>query len=161
MAESAGFEKVAIATFRPDMGMGSRERETLDQFADKRYLAVLLDDPPVSGETFAHAADMLRHIGFPLERIVALFPEFTSSRKDSTAVITLLGLESITISPDRWHKMPLLESAAMEQHLTEYFQQRGYVTIKVIAASMAAAQFNARLAGMAEEERRNRLKRSF
>ena len=80
LLESEGFEKVDFATFRPDMGVGIGERGTLEKFAGEKYRAVLLDDPPVSGETFAHAADLLRQIGFPIERIVALFPIHASPR---------------------------------------------------------------------------------
>jgi hydroxymethylpyrimidine pyrophosphatase-like HAD family hydrolase len=156
LLKSEGYQTVAEVTFRPDKGLARRERQLLANAAKAGHRAAILDDPPVSGETFAHAADVLRHSGFSPERIVALFPVHPSQSS-----ISLAPLDTIVLPPEHWHKALLLEPAAIEPRLGEYFQQRGYVSATIQTASAAAADFNAELDATSEEERRTRLKRVY
>ncbi len=72
----------------------------------------------------------------------------------------LAGLPVLTLEPEEWHKQRLLEPKHVEGRLTEYFRQRGYCGVRVVA-SAAADQLTANLEAAAEETRRIRLKRVY
>jgi hydroxymethylpyrimidine pyrophosphatase-like HAD family hydrolase len=163
LLKTEGYKTVDEVTFRPDKGLGRHERQLLALAAKTGHRAAILDDPPVSGETFAHAADVLRQSGFPAERIVALFPVHPSQRAGRSIADSpsLARLETLTLEPEHWHKAQLLEPAAVEPRLGEYFRQRGYVGVTIQPSSAVAAEFNAELDAASEEERRTRLKRVY
>jgi hydroxymethylpyrimidine pyrophosphatase-like HAD family hydrolase len=163
LLKTEGYQTVDEVTFRPDKGLGRHERKLLTHAARAGHRVAILDDPPLSGETFALAADVLRQSGFPAERIVALFPVHPSecSGRSIADSVSLAKLDTLTLEPEHWHKAQLLEPATIEKRLGEYAQQRGYIGITIHASSTAAAEFNAGLDATSEEVRRTRLKRVY
>jgi hydroxymethylpyrimidine pyrophosphatase-like HAD family hydrolase len=159
LLERAGYGIVETVTIRPDTGVAPRERVWLQQSARAGFQAVLLDDPPVTGETFADAADLLHRLGFATDRVVCLFPEGPSRRAGDLPA--LAHLRSVSLKPDQWHKGQLLDAANVEGRLTEYARGRGHASARVVTDSPAAQAFERRLAGISEDERRTRLKRVF
>jgi len=70
----AGFRQVSSITFRPGQAWSPRERALLRQLPEIEGLALLIDDPPVTGNKLAASADELERIGVPPGSIVLLVP---------------------------------------------------------------------------------------
>jgi hydroxymethylpyrimidine pyrophosphatase-like HAD family hydrolase len=160
--ETEGYATVESMTLRPSQGPAPWERAVLQRCARAGYRALLLDDPPFSGDTLAQAVAGLRQLGFSREQMVALFPVHPQRRQWAThqESVSLAQLTLLTLEPERWHKIHLLESAAVERRLAEYFHHRGYVRSQIVA-SAAADALNAQLTASIEENRHNRLKRVY
>lgn len=160
LLESEEYSLVETVTLRPDTGLAPGEKAALRHAGGAGFQALLLDDPPVTGETFADAADLLCRLGFAADRIVCLFPRSQSRRENGGPSPPAIGhFSTVTLEPEEWHKVRLLEPAHIEPRLSEYARQRGYVHAEVVADSPAAQAFERELSGMAEDERRTRLKR--
>jgi hydroxymethylpyrimidine pyrophosphatase-like HAD family hydrolase len=161
--QSHGYKAVEMATFRADKGLGREERSKFGRFAAESYRAVLLDDPPVSGETVSCAIDELRRLGFPDKRLAVVLPiQFLRRYRLSPMALDLPPeIELITLAPENWHKRRLLAPGAVERRLAEYFQGHGYARAEINVHSAPASLFNAKAEGIVEDDRRNRLKQVF
>jgi hydroxymethylpyrimidine pyrophosphatase-like HAD family hydrolase len=162
LLETEGYQRVEAMTIRPGEGLGAHERAMLHRCAGAHYRVALLDDPPFSGDTLAHAADLLRQCGFPNERLAILFPVHPQRRgwRAHSESASFAHLRVLALEPEEWHKRRLLEPAVVEDRLTEYFRQRGYARVRVVPSAFAD-QLNGELEAAAEEKRRNRLKRVY
>ena len=73
-----GFDEVVVRTLRPGRRQGRADRAALRALARRGGMAVLCDDPPVSGSSLAAVAADLERVGVAPARIVialALFDE--------------------------------------------------------------------------------------
>jgi hydroxymethylpyrimidine pyrophosphatase-like HAD family hydrolase len=152
----------AVVTVRPDRGPTAAERAEIVRCGAGDHLAVILDDPPASGDTIALAVDVLRRVGFGPGRIAALFPIHPLRRdwRSHVEAVSLADLVILTLEPEDWHKQHLLDPAAAEARLAEYFQGLCCKHVRIVTGP-AAERLNAELQGLSEESRRTRLKRIY
>jgi hydroxymethylpyrimidine pyrophosphatase-like HAD family hydrolase len=160
--EVEGYAEVAALTLRPDKGIPLWDRTELTRRAAGGYLAVLVDEPPGSGDTVALAVDAVRRQGFPDARIAALFPVHPMRRdwREHPEAAPLADLRILQVEPEEWHKQRLLDPKAAEGRLAEYYRARGFRGVRV-QNTAAAERFNAGLRASAEETRRARIKRVY
>ncbi len=157
--EVEGYADVAALTLRPNKGVPPWDRDRLGRCARAEYLAVIVDEPPGSGDTVALAVDAVRRAGFPDGKIVGLFPVHPLRRdwRDHVEAVPLANLRILQLPPEEWHKQRLLEPKAVEGRLAEYYRGRGYGDARVVS-SPAADRFNAWVRDSAKETRRARIK---
>jgi hydroxymethylpyrimidine pyrophosphatase-like HAD family hydrolase len=162
LLKAEGYAAVDSLTVRPEKGLGAAERAALTRRAREGYLAVILDDPPRVGDAFAAAADMARKAGFAADKVVALAPVHpaTGDWTKHPGSLSLANTTVLTLEAGEWHKPRLLEPAAVEGRLAEYFRGRGFVAARVVAGA-AAESINAWLQAPSEDARRARLKRVY
>jgi hypothetical protein len=163
LLRTEGYETVDLLTIRPAKGLGAKEQAALEHWNAMGHHAVLLDDPPTSGNTIAQAVDLLHRAGFPGDRLTVLFPvhRLRRNRNAHLESVSLMSRVILTLEPEQWHKNSLLEPGNVERRLAEYFQNHGYVRSQVIIPSPSADAFNAQLEAMWDEKYRNRLKRVY
>lgn len=154
-----GYREVACLTLSPIKGPGARERSELKHCARGGYTAVILDDPPHTGDTIVRAADLAVQAGFPRGRVAALVPTHPA-RLDWGKPLALSDTVLLSLEPEEWHKQRLLDVKAVESRLTEYFRRQNYSTVRLIA-SAAAEQYNAQVQSHPENLRRTRIKRVY
>jgi hypothetical protein len=147
-----GYREVEYVTVHTEKGPSPRESAKLKRCARAGYRAVILDDPPHSGDTIVFAIDMAVAAGFGVERVAALVPAHPAPR-DWGKSLSLSGGTVLSLMPEEWHKQRLLEPKAVEGRLAEYV--RGAVRVR------PAEEFNAELRACAEDERRTWLKRVY
>ncbi len=157
-----GYDVVDTVTVRPNKGLGEWERAKLTACARGGHMAVIIDDPPGTGNTIVKAIELVRETGFPTERLVVLFPIHPRRREwvNPGQSKSFSGIFMLTLEPERWHKYQLLEPKAVEARLAEYLQKGSYSSIRVVA-SPTADRLNAQLEGYAVDSRRTRLKRVY
>jgi hydroxymethylpyrimidine pyrophosphatase-like HAD family hydrolase len=155
--EAEGYQSVALLTIKPNKGAGHQEKKELRRFAARGYWALILDDPPETSRTVLAAFDIVSRFGFAPGRIKFVTPThpaktnwFKNLPKDSV----------VTLQPEQWHKLELMDKATVERHLAEYFRRQKFTRVAV-TASDRADEFNTRLQSTASDERGERLKRIF
>jgi hydroxymethylpyrimidine pyrophosphatase-like HAD family hydrolase len=159
---SQGYQAVDIVTVRPSEGFGDSERERLTECARRGDTAVIIDDPPETGDTIAVAIDLIRQTGFPAGRLVVLFPirplrrEWTNAGEDNR----FSGVSTLFLEPEQWHKYQLLEPRAVEVRLTEYLRKEKYSSIRVVSSPIAD-RYNTQMAHCSVDPNRARLKRVY
>ena len=72
----AGYDDVALISARPDQPLIPADAETLRRAAARGALALVVDDPPASGQSVATVCAQLRDHGLTRERIVAALAVF-------------------------------------------------------------------------------------
>jgi hydroxymethylpyrimidine pyrophosphatase-like HAD family hydrolase len=151
-----GYRSAAVLTVRPDKGPGAWERAELARRAREGYLAAVVDDPPLTGDTIVRGVDLVRKAGFAPDKVAVLVPVHPASRdwRDHSEALFPAGTTVLALEPEEWHKQQLLEAKAAEDRLAEYFQGR-------YAGASADDRFNAQLDGFCQEGRRTRLKRVY
>jgi haloacid dehalogenase-like hydrolase len=157
-----GFTSVTSVTLRPKRGLTSWERSRLAGCASQSGLAVIVDEPVGTGATLGKAIGILRKSGIPPANIVALFPIHPTGRdwnRNSDSLV-LSTIRSIPLEPEEWYKHQLLEPEAVQQRLTEYFQNRGYRSVR-FSASNTSDQLNQDLQLSSDEGFHTRLKRVY
>jgi hydroxymethylpyrimidine pyrophosphatase-like HAD family hydrolase len=155
--EADGYDSVALLTIEPNKGASRREMRELKRFAERGYLALIVDDPPDTSRTLLAGLDIASRAGFTPGRVKFVAP--THPAKPSWFK-TLPDDSVITLRPELWLKGELLKPRAVEARLAEYFCSRNFVRVSV-AASRRAKQFSVSLDGTASDERGKRLKRIF
>jgi hydroxymethylpyrimidine pyrophosphatase-like HAD family hydrolase len=156
--KAEGYRAVAILTVQPEKGLGARERAELTRCAAAGCMAIILDDPPHTGDTIVLAVEMARKAGFAPAKVAALLPAHPGSQ-DWSKPLSLSGTAVLTLGPEEWHKHRLLCPEVVEGRLADYFQRRHFSSACV--SSAAADQWNARLQDGSEDPRRARLKRVY
>ncbi len=157
--KAEGYQAVDAVTTQPEKGPGAAERGAMVRGARAGSLAVILDDPPHTGDALLRAVDMLRGAGFPLDRLVILVPAHPA-RRNWGEVLARSELVVLSLDPDDWHKQRLMDPEAIEGRLTEYYQARGFAAARVVP-SAAAERFNDQLQSTASGARGRRLKRVY
>ncbi len=67
-----GFQYVNVMTIRPGYPLTIRERATLRNLSNSDGMALLCDDPPISGSTVLKTAALLEGYGLPARRVLLL-----------------------------------------------------------------------------------------
>jgi hydroxymethylpyrimidine pyrophosphatase-like HAD family hydrolase len=155
--KAEGYQTVSSLTVQPNKGLGRWERQQLERSAERGYSALILDDPPYTGGTIALAFEMAQRVGFAAGKLKVLAPTHPAKRNWSSSFPNNVV---VSLEPEQWHKRRLLEPAAVESRLKEYFRERGLTNIRVVASSRAE-ELNARLRSASYDERRARLKQIF
>jgi hydroxymethylpyrimidine pyrophosphatase-like HAD family hydrolase len=148
---------VKMLTIEPNNGASRREKRELQRFAMRRYLALILDDPPHSSQTVLAALDVASRTGFTSANLKVLAPTHPAKR---TWFKWLPEDNVITLLPEQWRKSELLHPKAVELRLIEYFQSRNFNQVSV-AESRSVDEINSRLQNIPCDERSVRLKRIF
>jgi hydroxymethylpyrimidine pyrophosphatase-like HAD family hydrolase len=156
--KAEGYAAVASLTVRPEKGPGRQERDALKRYAVRGYTVAILDDPPHTAGTIFLAFDMCCRAGFGSGNLLALVPTHPATRNWSRS---LPGNLVVSLEPEHWHKQRLLDPAAVEVRLAEYFEGQDLVRTCVVVASRRAEEFTARLQDLARDERGVRLKRIY
>ncbi|HJT76381.1 MAG TPA: HAD hydrolase family protein, partial [Gemmataceae bacterium] len=157
--EAEGYADVAALTLRPNKGVTPWDRAELARRARAGHRAVVVDEPPGSGDTIALAVDVARRAGFADDNLAVLFPVHPMRQDWGSHVeaVSLANLRTLRLEPEDWHKRRLLDPKAVEGRLAEYYGARGWSSVRVVPGP-TAARFNAALSESAEETRRTRLK---
>jgi hypothetical protein len=157
-----GYQDVVSMTIRPRSAVSWQEKTEMAAHARAGRVAVVLDEPPCSGGSTAGIARMLYNASFPKERVVALFPVFHLYPDWKRGWGNLLDGRTcvLTLEPEEWHKVGLLEPSNVERTCQEYFQERGYPSAQVVRSANAEL-FNAQLQQSSDEKMHTRLKRVY
>jgi hydroxymethylpyrimidine pyrophosphatase-like HAD family hydrolase len=136
---AAGYRDLQSVTIRPKRGLGRWEAETLARNALKGALAVIVDEPPLTGGTLAKGLDLIRKAGFATADIVALLPIHHAWRDWASQLeaLPLSGIRILALPPEQWYKRQLLEPEAVQTHLTEYFAPGTRSHIRVLTSPTA------------------------
>ncbi|MGB7434472.1 MAG: hypothetical protein WBW49_03555, partial [Candidatus Acidiferrum sp.] len=159
---SHGFPSVNTVTLRPKRGLASWERSRLARCASQGGLAIIVDEPVGTGATLGKAIGILRGVGIDSANIVALFPIHPTGRdwNGSSESLVLSTIRVLTLEPEEWYKYQQLEPEAVEERLTEYFQGRGYRSVR-LSVSNTSHQLNQDLQLSSDEGFHTRLKRVY
>ena len=152
-----GYENVAAVTIEPSKGPGRWERHAIAEYARKGYHAIIVDDPPHSGNTILNAFNSLTKLGFELQRCKALVPNHPSKPNWNSP---LPAHYFMTLTPDRWHRSRLLDRGPSRELLAAYFGVLPH-QINSITRCDDQADFNQYLVGNSPDPRMKRLKRIF
>src|SRR5437588_1444210 len=157
-----GYRDLESVTVRPKKGLSRWEGMALARGAGKGAMAVIIDEPPNTAATLAKAVDLVRRAGFAAGDIVVLLPVHPAGRDWAAGpgFLALSGTRILTLDPEQWHKRRLLEPAAVEARLAEYFAQRGYGGVRVVTGP-AAERLNAALERRSNDRWHARLKRIY
>jgi hydroxymethylpyrimidine pyrophosphatase-like HAD family hydrolase len=157
-----GFSSVNTVTLRPKRGLTPWERSRLAKCASQSGLAVIVDEPVGTGATLGKAIGILRKAGIAPANIVALFPIHPTGRdwNGNSDSLVLSTIRYISLEPEEWYKHQLLEPEGAQARLTEYFQNRGYRSVR-LPASNTAHQLNQDLQLSSDEGFHTRLKRVY
>jgi hydroxymethylpyrimidine pyrophosphatase-like HAD family hydrolase len=160
--KTRGYRQVTCLTVRPDKGPGATERKALRHAARANNLAVVVDDSPRTGGALVTAVGLLRSAGFAPGWIAVLVPVHATGRdwRDKPEALALDGTAIIALEQKDWRKNQLLEPEAVEDRLTEYFQDPTVAGVCVVTSSRAE-EINADLQNSVDEPRRSRLKRVY
>jgi len=159
---SQGFLSVNTVTLRPKRGLTSWERSRLSRCARQGGLAIIVDEPVGTGATLGKAIGILRKAGIDSANIVALFPIHPTGRdwKGSSDALVLSTIRFLPLEPEEWYKHEVLEPEAAKERLTEYFQNRGYRSVR-LSVSNTSQQLNQELQFSSDEGFHTRLKRVY
>ena len=157
LLKSEGYTAVSLMTLQPDKGAGRHESQDLDRCARAGYLAVIVDDPPLTAGTIFLAFDIARRAGFAPDKLRALVPVQQGQRNwhkplDDSAAISLPS--------DDWYLKALLGGAAVGKQLEEYFIGQGFSAAQVVSGGRAS-ELNTQLQSASNDKRGTRLKRIF
>ena len=157
-----GYRDAESVTVRPKKGLSRWEAETLARRAALGGIAIIVDEPPNTAATLAKGVDFVRRAGFGAGDIAVLLPVHPARRDwaSGQGFLALSGIRILTLEPEEWHKCRLLEPAAVEDRLTEYFARRHYTGVRVVS-SPAAERMTADLECRSNDPWHNRLKRIY
>jgi len=157
-----GYRDPVSMTVRPKKGLGRWEGETLARRAGGGGIAIIVDEPPNTAVTLAKGVDFVRRAGFAAADIAVLLPVHPAGRDwaSGQGFLALSGIRILTLAPEEWHKCRLLEPAAVETRLGEYFARRHYAGARVVPGP-AAERMNAALERRSNDPWHNRLKRIY
>jgi hydroxymethylpyrimidine pyrophosphatase-like HAD family hydrolase len=158
--KSEGYEVVDTVTIRPKKNLARWELSDLRRWARAGCLAILIDDPPHTGNTIGQCLEYTRKAGFGSDNTIVMFPVRPvdagwSGQFDKAfpANQTIIFLE-----PEEWFKHRILAAETIEGRLREYYRERGFEKVAV-AESAEADEYNARLKDLPDLRDGARLKR--
>jgi hydroxymethylpyrimidine pyrophosphatase-like HAD family hydrolase len=152
-----GFSTVSMLTLQPDKGAGRWERRELEGCAKQGYLALIVDDPPLTGGTVFLAFDIARRAGFAPGRLKALVAVHSSNRDWHRP---LPDDFIISLEEEQWYKRQQLAPKTAQHRLAEYFQSENLLGIDVVDRG-DVEEFNAGWQRITKNSRGTRLKRIF
>lgn len=104
----AGYESVEVITCRPQRALPMRDRRRIRKLGE-RGLALVLDDPPVTGSAVDRVARGLLDLGLPLASIVLVLPLFGA---ETALPERLARYDSVLLPAELWAIAAKLEPAA-------------------------------------------------
>jgi hydroxymethylpyrimidine pyrophosphatase-like HAD family hydrolase len=110
-----GYEDVEVLTVRPGRGLLKHERDLVRSVARRRGLALVTDDPPVTGSSVAGAARELERVGVVSEAIVLLLQVFAG---DAVLPSTLQRYQAVRLPSTRWTVSEKLTPSEVERALS-------------------------------------------
>ncbi|HTD48252.1 MAG TPA: HAD hydrolase family protein [bacterium] len=157
-----GYRDPECITVRPKKGLGRWEGEALARSAGKGGIAIIVDEPPNTAATLAQGVDFVRKAGYAPGDIAVLLPVHPAGRgwASGQGFLALSGIRILTLEPEQWHKCRLLEPAAAEARLAEYFARRRYAGARVMTGP-AVERMNTVLERRSNDPWHNRLKRIY
>jgi hydroxymethylpyrimidine pyrophosphatase-like HAD family hydrolase/GT2 family glycosyltransferase/adenine/guanine phosphoribosyltransferase-like PRPP-binding protein len=97
-ARALGYRDVIVRTIRPGERLMSGETRTLHRILHAGGLALILDDPPSTGRSFARVARAAERAGFPRSRVVLAFAAFEGADTPKH----LRGRPAVTLPAADW-----------------------------------------------------------
>ena len=94
-----GYSNVEVMTMRPGSGLRTRDHRRTRGLVQRGGLALLCDDPPVTGSSLVRVARALVDLGLPSTNIVLLLALFSTTGELPPA---LAQFQSVVLSFDRW-----------------------------------------------------------
>jgi hydroxymethylpyrimidine pyrophosphatase-like HAD family hydrolase len=94
-----GYAHVEVRTTRPAGASCRADAVELRSAAQSGTLALLIDDPPITGDSLATVARGLLRAGFPAERVVVL----VAALGDPPVRGLLRGFPLVVLPPEDWH----------------------------------------------------------
>jgi hypothetical protein len=111
----AGYADVSMVSARPDQRYAPEDARRLRAAAGKAGTAVVIDDPPASGNAVARVCAGLRQFGFPTESIVPVLALFDDS---GPALEALSRCDPVTLPWANWSIHGRLERGQVARGLT-------------------------------------------
>jgi HAD superfamily hydrolase (TIGR01484 family) len=167
--QSEGYRVVDMVTVRPKNGLAAWECAELTRCARARYLVVVVDEPPFSGNTIGLSLEQIRKAGFQSDKLVIMFPlrpmnggsrNQVEAWRNQVVATGFVNKTVISLEPEEWYKHHVLTSEVVEGRLREYFLQSKYTNVTIVA-SPEADEFNAQLQDWSDISDRHRIKRIF
>lgn len=153
-----GYENLALLTVEPNKGISHREMKEFKGFAERGYLALIVDDPPHTNRTLLAALNAAQRAGFAPENLKFLVPTHSSRREWFKA---FPEDSVITLAPEQWYKRALLDDLnAVKERLAEYFHAENLNNLSIVESDRAR-DINAGLQELLRDERGARLKKVF
>ncbi|MEU1275158.1 HAD hydrolase family protein [Streptomyces sp. NPDC005799] len=122
-----GYARVEFRVTRPAEAASWADFAALRSARSDDALALLIDDPPSTGETLAAAAQGLRRVGFPPERVVMLLAVFG----DRPIPGSIAGYPSVALPPSDWHIRDRLREKELRRSLAELLPDQKVLTLSV------------------------------
>ena len=114
-----GYEDVHVLTVRPGRALLRPERELVRSIANRGGLALVTDDPPVTGASVAKATRQLERAGLPPGAIILLLQVFGAS---TVAPPALKDHEAVLLPSSRWAVSAKLTPAAVKRALSTFVE---------------------------------------
>ena len=111
-----GYADVTAMTMRPGRRPTGGDRALIRALAARGGMALLCDDPPVTGSSLVRVASELEHAGLPGQSIVLLLALFSVPAELPTV---LAGYRSVLLPFDRWSIHRRLEADAVGRAVEE------------------------------------------
>jgi hydroxymethylpyrimidine pyrophosphatase-like HAD family hydrolase len=122
-----GYARVEVRITRPAEAASWADIAALRSARCDGALALLIDDPPSTGETLAGAVKGLWRAGFPAERIVMLLAAFD----DRPLPGSIAGCPSVVLPPADWHIRDRMREKELRRSLAELLPDQEVMTIAV------------------------------
>jgi hypothetical protein len=120
---AAGYRRVATTTVRPGHRLAAPERALISAVAAHDGLALLLDDPPVTGGSVRDAATTLTRAGMPHDSIVLLLAMFAPAELPPA----LAGFQAVLLPPGEWAVEADLWAPAVARTLASLGEEPGAI----------------------------------
>ncbi|MDQ6804089.1 MAG: hypothetical protein M3065_03790 [Actinomycetota bacterium] len=111
---SAGFRSVATMTTRPGRRLLAHEQRLVRATADDGGLALLLDDPPVTGASLARSASLLEQGGLGTQSIIPLLAVYDAADLPPA----LAGYPAVVLAWPKWAVRARLSPEAVADAMT-------------------------------------------
>lgn len=108
-----GYSNVTVRTTRPAGGVVRADAAALRRAGRDGTLALLIDDPPITGGSLVGVTRALLRAGFSADRVVVLVAAFA----DRPVPAFLPGQPHIVLPPRSWHIRDLLRAAHLRRTL--------------------------------------------
>jgi len=157
-----GYQNLRSITLRPKRGVAPSEEAVLASSAKEGAFAVIVDEHPNTGVTFAKTTDFLRAAGFDYSQVIFLFPVHPAHPewRQNLQSQGLSRTRALWLEPEEWHKHQLLSPEAVERRLSEYFRARHYGSIRLLP-SRTAERLNTQWEHLSDDKVLTRLKRVY
>lgn len=116
-----GYEDVRVLTIRPGRALLRHELELVRSVARRGGLALVTDDPPVTGSSIAETARQLERAGFTSAAILLLLPVFGA---EARLPLALSAYEAVVLPSERWTVTEKITPAAVKAALSMLLRPR-------------------------------------